>query len=91
MVYESSRSRMFVFGGTETPGMFIPYLGQMWTLHAPEDFDGDGRVGASDLAVLLGSWGPCPEEGDCPADLNGSGDVGPEDLAMLLGSWGLCG
>lgn len=24
------------------------------------DFDGDGQTGSSDLAVLLGSWGPCP-------------------------------
>jgi hypothetical protein len=25
----------------------------------PADFDGDGDVDAADLAVLLGSWGPC--------------------------------
>ncbi len=52
-----------------------------------EDLDGDGVVGASDLAVLLGSWGPC--EG-CPADFNGDGVVGAADLAVLLGSWGAC-
>ncbi len=91
MVYESTRSRMYMFGGTPEVGMNGPYLVEMWTLHAPADFDGDGSVGASDLAVLLGSWGPCPKEGECPADLNGDGNVGPEDLAILLGSWGLCG
>ena len=26
----------------------------------PADFDNNGTVGASDLAQLLGSWGPCP-------------------------------
>lgn len=51
------------------------------------DLDGDGTVGASDLAQLLGSWGPC--EG-CPADFDGDGVIGAADLAQLLGSWGPC-
>ena len=51
------------------------------------DLDGDGVVGASDLAMLLGSWGPC--EG-CPADFDGNGLVGASDLAVLLGAWGAC-
>ena len=52
------------------------------------DLSGDGDVGAFDLALLLGSWGPCPPDDDCPADLDGDGDVGASDLAILLGSWG---
>ncbi len=51
------------------------------------DLDGDGGVGAFDLALLLGSWGPCRE---CPADFDDSGDVGAFDLAQLLGAWGPC-
>ncbi len=51
------------------------------------DFDDDGGTNPFDLAVLLGSWGPCP---GCPADLDCSGEVGPADLARLLGSWGAC-
>ena len=54
----------------------------------PADLNHDGQVGAFDLALLLGSWGPCPDEGDCPADLDGDGAVNAMDLAMLLGSWG---
>jgi hypothetical protein len=50
----------------------------------PADLDGDGQVGASDLAALLGSWG-----GGGPADFDGGG-VGASDLAALLGSWGPC-
>ncbi len=57
---------------------------------SPADLDGDNDVGAFDLALLLGSWGPCPAKGDCPADLDGDGDVGPFDLASLLGAWGPC-
>ncbi|MCH8879287.1 MAG: choice-of-anchor J domain-containing protein [Planctomycetes bacterium] len=52
------------------------------------DLDGDGEVGAFDLALLLGSWGPCGNCGDCPADLDGDCTVGAADLAMLLGNWG---
>ncbi|MCZ6654669.1 MAG: hypothetical protein O7D91_16780 [Planctomycetota bacterium] len=53
----------------------------------PVDFDCDGVVGASDLALLLFNWGPCPE---CEADLNDDGEVGSFDLAILLGAWGPC-
>lgn len=51
------------------------------------DLDGDGSVGAFDLALLLGSWGACP---GCPADIDGNGVVNAFDLAQLLGSWGPC-
>jgi hypothetical protein len=47
------------------------------------DLDGDGSVGASDLAILLGAWG-----GPGDADLDGDGVVGASDLAVLLGLWG---
>ncbi len=53
----------------------------------PANFNGDGAVNASDLAQLLGAWGPNP---DHPADLDGDGEVGPFDLAILLGVWGPC-
>lgn len=52
------------------------------------DLNGDGVVNPMDLALLLGSWGPCPPKGDCPADLNGDGVVNAMDLALLLGAWG---
>ena len=54
----------------------------------PADLDGNGTVGAFDLALLLGNWGPC--DGDCPWDLDDSCDVGAFDLALLLGNWGDC-
>jgi len=53
----------------------------------PADFDGDGNVGGSDLAVLLGSWGACV---GCAADFNGDGVVDGAELGVLLGSWGPC-
>ena len=56
---------------------------------APPDLDCNGSVSAFDLALLLGSWGPCPDPpGACAPDLDGDGLVGPFDLAILLGSWG---
>ncbi len=53
----------------------------------PQDLDGDGQVEAFDLAIVLGSWGPC--EG-CPADFNEDDIVDAADLAQLLGAWGPC-
>ncbi len=53
----------------------------------PPDLNGDGEIGAADLAALLASWGPCL---GCPADINGDGEVGAADLAALLASWGSC-
>lgn len=52
----------------------------------PADLNGDGGVGAPDLAQLLGSW----NASGTPADLNGDGTVNAADLALLLGSWGVC-
>ncbi len=54
------------------------------------DLDADGSVGVKDLLILLGEWGPCPKQGDCPADFDNSGDVGVKDLLFLLGNWGKC-
>jgi hypothetical protein len=48
----------------------------------PFDLDGDGSVGPSDLAILLGAWGTTG-----PGDFDGDGTVGPSDLAELLGAW----
>jgi hypothetical protein len=55
------------------------------TSPSPYDLDLDGQVGASDLATLLGSWGPCE---NCPSDVDASGSVDAADLAALLGAWG---
>ncbi len=64
-----------------------PLYAEVTLIACTADFDGDGAVGATDLAILLGSWGPCDE---CDADLDGDGFVGAADLATLLGSWGSC-
>ncbi len=49
------------------------------------DLNGDGVVGAVDLAILLGGWGGAP---DAQGDLNEDGVVGALDLALMLGAWG---
>jgi formylglycine-generating enzyme required for sulfatase activity len=49
------------------------------------DIDGNGSVGATDLAQLLGEWGPCAK---CTADLDADGSVGATDLATMLAAWG---
>jgi len=53
----------------------------------PEDIDGSGDVGFTDLLGVLSAWGPCAE---CPEDIDGSGDVGFTDLLAVLSAWGPC-
>lgn len=65
---------------------FIPYpiaAGAVLTARATfsPDFDGDGIVGGSDLAIYLARWGT-PD-----GDLNGDGLSNSEDLAILLANW----
>jgi hypothetical protein len=48
------------------------------------DLNGDGAVGAADLAILLGAWGTGK------ADLDGDGVTDAADLTALLGAWGPC-
>ena len=57
----------------------------------PTDTDGDGDTDAADLAVLLGSWGPCGPGVPCEClDNDSSGSIDAFDLAVLLGAWGPC-
>jgi hypothetical protein len=68
-------------------GGFYAGLGAA-TARCQLDFDDDGIISGSDLAILLGSWGPCP--GPCAADVDGNGVVDGLDLGSLLGAWGPC-
>lgn len=56
-------------------------------IHCPEDLDGNGSVGFSDILALLADWGPCA---GCAADLDGNGTVAFADLLILLAEWGRC-
>ena len=46
------------------------------------DLNGDGFVGASDLAILLNQWGTSGT-----ADFNGDGIVNAADMSVLLSAW----
>ncbi|MEE8156342.1 MAG: hypothetical protein V3T53_15415 [Phycisphaerales bacterium] len=67
-----------------TVGLLLSPIGQ----GIPGDLDGDGHVGASDLLILLVSWGPCDDCNNCPADLDNNCVVGASDLLILLSNWG---
>ena len=71
--------------GEAWAGIYMTGLAPISTCQA--DLNGDGEVGASDLAELLDEWGPS-EDGE--ADLNGDGAVDSLDLAVLLSAWGEC-
>ena len=80
-------------GGAEGAGHI-----QMWIAddpplcgECPTDVDGSGDTGAADLALLLGSWGPCAPGDPCECfDADANGVIDAADLAVLLGAWGLC-
>lgn len=88
-VYHTAET--IVYGGN------IPGLGVTGTLTSAVvtvvpagiagDFDGDGVVGSSDMAALLGNWGAV-SFGENPYDLDGDGTVGAGDLAVLVSNWG---
>jgi hypothetical protein len=49
----------------------------------PADLNGDGRVDATDLSLVLNAWGT----DDPAADADQSGRVDAADLAMVLSAW----
>ncbi|MEE9130266.1 MAG: FG-GAP repeat protein [Phycisphaerales bacterium] len=77
---------------TEDTEMTVEIFNELDSIPPPPvmcvaDLDGNGSVGASDLLLLLVSWGPCK---GCPADFDGNGTVGASDLLALLVNWGPC-
>ncbi len=79
------------FGDLTVPLQGLRFVGTITfteRANGPEDLNNDGVVDASDLAVLLAAWGPCPATPPCPADFNGDGFVDAGDLASLLAAWG---
>lgn len=74
--------------GTDVVAMDDFIYGEPTNLTCQGDLNGDGETGSTDLAILLGAWGPV---GAHPADFNGDGEVAAWDIAWLLGVWGPCG
>ncbi|MBC8200890.1 MAG: hypothetical protein H8E86_02495 [Planctomycetes bacterium] len=50
----------------------------------PEDLDGDGSVGVSDILIALSDWGFCS---CCSSDLNADGEVNVSDLLAIIAAW----
>ena len=55
--------------------------------NCPQDVNGDGVVGVSDLLSLIDDWGPCL---DCDSDINDDGIVDVTDILNVVGAWGPC-
>jgi len=52
------------------------------------DFDGDGDVDVSDLAVFVADFGRTDCSDDCEGNFNNDGDVGGSDLAVFAADFG---
>ncbi|MFO0827436.1 MAG: FG-GAP-like repeat-containing protein [Phycisphaerales bacterium] len=63
-------------------------VNQRLSITAPSlaDLDGDGVVGATDLGMMLGAWGPVSANSR-HIDLDNDGSIGASDLGILLGAW----
>ncbi|MBI2825853.1 MAG: TIGR03790 family protein [Planctomycetia bacterium] len=62
-----------------------------WKPALPGDVDGDGLVGASDLAILSKNWGATGPGGGAMwglGDVDGDGRVGASDFALFSANWG---
>ena len=55
----------------------------------PGDLDENGIVNVTDLLILLGQFGPCPDPcpPSCEADIDDDCVVGVIDLLIMLGNW----
>ncbi|MBT8485278.1 MAG: hypothetical protein HKO59_01740 [Phycisphaerales bacterium] len=91
VVYEDDGVPTLVVGGdfTAAGGLATNRVAQYTGCVAacPQDLDGTGDVGFTDLISVLAAWGPCV---GCPQDFDGTGDVGFTDLLTVLAAWGPC-
>jgi formylglycine-generating enzyme required for sulfatase activity len=83
---KTRRPHLRVLGGVVASAA-LAFAGSALADGCPGDLDGDAQVGASDLSMLLVSWGESSKSG---ADINGDGTVDAADLSSLLMSWGSC-
>jgi len=67
---------------TLSPNLANTTMSGPYTVANPHDLDGDGIVGAGDIAILLNAWGSAG-----PGDFNASGSVDAPDLSVLLANW----
>lgn len=74
-------SELFIATSVGLP--YDAYLAKFRNPTLPADLNGDGRVDAADLGLLLAAWGR-----DGASDINGDGTTDAADLGMLLAAWG---
>jgi hypothetical protein len=67
---------------TLSPNLANTTMSGHYTIANPYDLDGDGAVGAGDIATLLNAWGTAG-----PGDFNANGVVDAPDLSVLLANW----
>ncbi|MBL0928391.1 MAG: hypothetical protein IBJ11_12200 [Phycisphaerales bacterium] len=82
---------LFVSGWfTHIGGVLSPWVARMSPSPGPADLDGDGAVGASDLAAMLSAFGTVSgtPEFDNRADLDRNGAIGAGDLTIMLLEFG---
>ena len=73
-----------VYFGLADPAQFSFTVQYQEASSVPEDLDGNGFVGVSDLLLVLANWGSC---GCCIGDLNADGEVDISELLSIIAAW----
>lgn len=85
---------VYGFNFTETPGVFEGVVLEIGDANLAADFDNDGFVGQSDLALVLIHWGATVADGESPHEdwVNDRGITGTlidaDELELVLNHWG---
>lgn len=78
---------LYVAGHGISNGADVAVLWRRCIVNQPEDFDRDGKIDLSDLAILLSNFG-CQSPSQCDGDSDADGDVDLSDLSLLLALFG---
>jgi hypothetical protein len=70
------------------PGFWYTTVASAPPNDCPGDFENDGDVDGSDLAVFAADFGRTDCSGDCEGDFDIDGDVDGSDLAVLAADFG---
>jgi len=70
------------------PGFWYTLVASIPPNDCPGDFENDGDVDGSDLAVFAADFGRTDCSGDCEGDFDSDGDVDGSDLAVFAADFG---
>ena len=93
-VFNANDTWSFAFSNGTQDRFWTANVFFAWAVHSGDvfacegDFDGDGDVDGSDLAVFAADFGRTDCSGDCEGDFDRNNDVDDSDLAVFAADFG---